>query len=321
MRLLEVNEDDSHSLREHPPEDVPPYAILSHTWRADDQETASDGLKHFWIAARSFKKRSTLCLIVNVVFPILILAGCRDSTSSAFSLFNPYRRMIEMFVGDDCASLATEIIPDEYRISLTSSCRVFGDEVTCRSHFPPALDWVRLLEADIAASADNETIAICTAPFATVVGHFPATNAMAATIFALLISSTVMSVVVVVTSLISGKAFGRPVMLVTGFDVVLLVVCIVLYVIIAQYLIGPYTHTDIAAVTSERVDDLAILGIGFWLLIAALVARVIGNPMVIWSLITLPFNQCNGGDAGPTGGFAEDWRSLAARVDYTNQKK
>ncbi|ETS75357.1 hypothetical protein PFICI_12301 [Pestalotiopsis fici W106-1] len=253
----------------------------------------------------------------NVIFAILILAGSRDSTSSAFSLSNPYQRMIEMFVGDDCASLATEIIPDKYRISLTSSCRVFGDEVTCRSHFPPALDWARLLEADVVASADNETIAICTAPFATVDGHFPTTNAMAAAIFAFLIISIIISVMVFVTPIISGKAFGRHVMLVTGFDVVLLVACIVLYVTIAQYAIAPYTHTDIAAATGERVNTLAILGIGFWLLIAALVARVIGNPVLIRSLITLFFHRCSGGSAGPKRGFVEDWRSPAAREDNT----
>ncbi|KAH7009281.1 heterokaryon incompatibility protein-domain-containing protein [Microdochium trichocladiopsis] len=75
MRLLEIKEDGSLSLREYSPEDVLLYAILSHTWGADDQEitfrdvqqhtghhkdgyqkltfcsqqAALDGLKHFWI--------------------------------------------------------------------------------------------------------------------------------------------------------------------------------------------------------------------------------------------------------------------------------
>ncbi|KXJ84597.1 heterokaryon incompatibility protein-domain-containing protein [Microdochium bolleyi] len=61
MRLLKLREDRSLSLQEYPPEDVPPYAILSHTWGPDDQEitfqdltfcsqqAAVDDLKHFWI--------------------------------------------------------------------------------------------------------------------------------------------------------------------------------------------------------------------------------------------------------------------------------
>ncbi|KAH7025212.1 heterokaryon incompatibility protein-domain-containing protein [Microdochium trichocladiopsis] len=75
MRLLEIKEHGSLSLREYSPEDVPPYAILSHTWGPDDQEitfqdvhkhtghhkdgyrkfafcsqqATLDGLNHFWI--------------------------------------------------------------------------------------------------------------------------------------------------------------------------------------------------------------------------------------------------------------------------------
>ncbi|KAJ1329819.1 dynein assembly factor with WDR repeat domains 1 [Microdochium nivale] len=75
MRLLKIKEDGSLSLWDHSPEDVPPYAILSHTWGPDDQEitfqdvqnheghhkdgykklafcsqqATLDGLNHFWI--------------------------------------------------------------------------------------------------------------------------------------------------------------------------------------------------------------------------------------------------------------------------------
>ncbi|KAH7016535.1 P-loop containing nucleoside triphosphate hydrolase protein, partial [Microdochium trichocladiopsis] len=74
MRLLQLKADGSLRLEDHPHEDAPPYAILSHTWGPDDQEitfqdvqhhtghhkdgyqkltfcgqqAALDGLKHFW---------------------------------------------------------------------------------------------------------------------------------------------------------------------------------------------------------------------------------------------------------------------------------
>jgi hypothetical protein len=38
MRLLKINHDGNFSLTRFRPHDVPPYAILSHTWETDDQE-------------------------------------------------------------------------------------------------------------------------------------------------------------------------------------------------------------------------------------------------------------------------------------------
>jgi hypothetical protein len=38
MRLLHIEDNGSFSLAEFIGQDVPPYAILSHTWGADNQE-------------------------------------------------------------------------------------------------------------------------------------------------------------------------------------------------------------------------------------------------------------------------------------------
>lgn len=46
MRLLKINSDNTFSLIEAPEKKVPAYAILSHTWEADDQETTFQDLKH-----------------------------------------------------------------------------------------------------------------------------------------------------------------------------------------------------------------------------------------------------------------------------------
>ncbi|KAH7016455.1 heterokaryon incompatibility protein-domain-containing protein [Microdochium trichocladiopsis] len=97
MRLLEIQEDGSLRLGAHPPEDVPPYAILSHTWGADDQEitfrdvqhhtghhkdgykkltfcsqqAALDGLKYFWIDTCCIDKSNSQELqeAINSMFP------------------------------------------------------------------------------------------------------------------------------------------------------------------------------------------------------------------------------------------------------------
>lgn len=38
MRLLKKEEDGSFSIREYFDHEIPPYAILSHTWGSDDEE-------------------------------------------------------------------------------------------------------------------------------------------------------------------------------------------------------------------------------------------------------------------------------------------
>jgi hypothetical protein len=38
MRLLHLEDDDKFSLVELIGKDIPPYAILSHTWKADQKE-------------------------------------------------------------------------------------------------------------------------------------------------------------------------------------------------------------------------------------------------------------------------------------------
>ncbi|KAI4928981.1 hypothetical protein J4E85_005603 [Alternaria conjuncta] len=45
MRLLQINNDDDLSLVEYFGTDIPPYAILSHTWGADDEEISFKDVK------------------------------------------------------------------------------------------------------------------------------------------------------------------------------------------------------------------------------------------------------------------------------------
>jgi hypothetical protein len=85
MRLLRLEDDDTFSLVEYFGKDVPPYAILSHTWGADDEEVAfkdliegssqsrngyrklifcgkqarKDGLKFFWVDTCCIDKSSS----------------------------------------------------------------------------------------------------------------------------------------------------------------------------------------------------------------------------------------------------------------------
>ncbi|KAI1379305.1 hypothetical protein F4677DRAFT_442285 [Hypoxylon crocopeplum] len=49
MRFLKLQDDGSLTLTKEYSEDVPSYAVLSHTWGEDDEEAASNGLEHFWV--------------------------------------------------------------------------------------------------------------------------------------------------------------------------------------------------------------------------------------------------------------------------------
>jgi hypothetical protein len=96
MRLLRVQTDGSFSLTKDLIENIPPYAILSHTWGDDDQEvdfhdiqhyagqhkqgykklqfccqqTASDGLQYFWVDTSCIDKSNNteLSEAINSMF-------------------------------------------------------------------------------------------------------------------------------------------------------------------------------------------------------------------------------------------------------------
>ena len=96
MRLLKINHDGNFSLTRFRPHDIPPYAILSHTWETDDQELTfqemvdetgrskagyrkiqfcgdrvkKDGLLYFWVDSCCIDKSSSAELIeaINSMF-------------------------------------------------------------------------------------------------------------------------------------------------------------------------------------------------------------------------------------------------------------
>jgi hypothetical protein len=85
MRLLHFKDNDEFSLGEYIGNGIPPYAILSHTWGADDceltlrdvvegtgkrkagyakiyscgKQAAKNGLKHFWVDTCCIHKTSS----------------------------------------------------------------------------------------------------------------------------------------------------------------------------------------------------------------------------------------------------------------------
>jgi hypothetical protein len=96
MRLLKINQDGNFSLTRFGPNDTPPYAILSHTWEADNQELTfqemetgtgrsktgyrkiqfcgdqakNDGLEYFWVDSCCIDKTSSaeLSEAINSMF-------------------------------------------------------------------------------------------------------------------------------------------------------------------------------------------------------------------------------------------------------------
>lgn len=96
MRLLRIGDDGEFSLREFLNDDAPPYAILSHTWGADNEEVtfrdirerrgekkagysklefcarraAKDGLRYFWVDTCCIDKSSSaeLSEAINLMF-------------------------------------------------------------------------------------------------------------------------------------------------------------------------------------------------------------------------------------------------------------
>ena len=114
MRLLQLHADDTLSFSEYLIADLPPFAILSHTWGSDDEEVdyldtievtcarkigyrklrfcgqqaEKDGLDYFWVETCCIDKRSSAELSEAIT-------RCSSGTTSpvdAMCIYKTFRR-------------------------------------------------------------------------------------------------------------------------------------------------------------------------------------------------------------------------------------
>jgi hypothetical protein len=61
MRLLQLQGDSDFSLIEYVGNNIPPYAILSHTWGADDEEVTFKELSDSTYKTKAGYRKLTFC--------------------------------------------------------------------------------------------------------------------------------------------------------------------------------------------------------------------------------------------------------------------
>ena len=113
------------------------------------------------------------------------------------------------------------------------------------------------------------------------------TGRLSTAIFALLIFSMILNVSALVTSLICGSGFALFVLIIGLIDEIILVTCIGIFIGVINHEVGRYIP---ASVNLGDIDDKAALGIGFWMLLALFVARVISHPMLFVLTIVICFS-------------------------------
>lgn len=154
----------------------------------------------------------------------------------------------------------------------------------------PKLDWITLFEADVAAANTSQsqaaTLDQCTDTLNEADVDHDFTSRLATAIFALLIVSTILNVASLITSVVCGSGFALPVFLIGLIDEVILITCIGIFIGIINHEVGRYIP---ASVNLGDIDDKAALGIGFWMLLAIFVARVISHPMLFILTIVVCF--------------------------------
>jgi hypothetical protein len=108
------------------------------------------------------------------------------------------------------------------------------------------------------------------------------TDRLAKAMFALLIISILLNVSALAAAVYFGSGFAMPVFIIGLIDEMILVTCAGIFIGLMNHEVGQY----IPATTALRdIDDMAVLGVGFWLLIAVVGVRAISHPLLF--VITL----------------------------------
>lgn len=148
------------------------------------------------------------------------------------------------------------------------------------------LDWATLFEADLAAAntTDDQAAALeeCIDTLNGQKVDHALTGKLATALFALLILSTILNVCALGAAFVFGSGFALPVFIIGLIDEMIIVTCIGLFIGIINHEVGQYIPPS---VNLGDIDDKAALGVGFWLLVAVLGARVISHPLLF--LLTL----------------------------------
>lgn len=175
--------------------------------------------------------------------------------------------------------------PFIYILTFPGSCRVKDGVTSCESH-GPRINWVSQLEADITAAnvSDSQGVILdrCVKTLNERGPDHSFTSRLATAMFALLVISTILNVSGIIAAVFYGSGFAKPIFIIGLIDEMILVTCIGIFLGLLNHEVGKYIPATVAL---RDIDDKAILGVGFWMLIAAFGARAISHPLLF--LITL----------------------------------
>jgi hypothetical protein len=160
--------------------------------------------------------------------------------------------------------------------------------VQCDSHLPPLLNLAELILADISASNTTGSQGAILEECRILVEEKPIDHALSQrltiALFSLLIVSIVTNVISLVVS-IGQSGFGKVVFVPLLLDALLLAVCIGIYIGILQYEVGGYLPDE----ENFKVPGTAVLGIGFWMLVAMFGCRLVSHPALLVGFLLLLF--------------------------------
>ncbi|KAL2061226.1 hypothetical protein VTL71DRAFT_7499 [Oculimacula yallundae] len=241
----------------------------------------SFGLSHVWLS---------FCNLSIFALTICILASCRSSSESKYSLINIDKAFLTTAFGENCAN-ASNLVPDVYKVGLSGACRVTDGTINCKSHLPPSLNWIKLLEADLTASnttGSQASIKECMTFIKERGVDHGLNNRLAIAILALLTVSILLNLITLLVALLNDSAFSTLPFIPALLDEVILVVCLGLYLGIINHEVGDYVPNG----DFSNISDISILGVGFWMLLAIFCLRAISIPalfvLTIVIIVSIP---------------------------------
>ncbi|KUL84204.1 hypothetical protein ZTR_06912 [Talaromyces verruculosus] len=247
----------------------------------------SFGFTHAWLF---------LCNTTIFALTICVLIGCRTPAESDYSLINADHTLLTASFGEECVNASISVIPDSYRTGLAGACRVKNGSATCETSPPghPSLNWINMFESDLtflastktsnqtlpASPSDttsNSTITSCLNLIALNPIDHTYNNRLASALLALLAVCIVLNFATTAIAPFCDAAFSLRFFFPALVEEILLVTCLGIY-------LGIMNNEGTSYITPEHehdIDGMAVLGVGFWLLLSAFAVRAASTPALL----------------------------------------
>ncbi|KAF2457350.1 hypothetical protein BDY21DRAFT_23202 [Lineolata rhizophorae] len=224
--------------------------------------------------------------IATVALAICVTSGCRTNAEAKYGMVEIDGHLLAAIATRNCDSCNRDDVPDTYQLGVSGICRTTDGETACEAKFPYSFNMAALILSDIPdLGLNDDDIAFAAEVYEDYVDdewvNHELVGRLAIARGALLIVSIFIGFVTMGASLTQSSGWSTPIFLPLIIDTLVLYACAILSALIFAYELAPFSPSY-AAATANSSGQLIIdiVDVGTWLLVAAIVCRLISNPVL-----------------------------------------